>query len=109
VKQQFTVAFFQHVTHELFKELIKLEFNDTPLPPLTHEEKNAVHYVAGYVCKKIYGHLKELSCPGQAEMMLCLSDMNGGDIGDEEHTDEWLRKINRGGLWKVSDEVYRLF
>ena len=39
-------------------------------------------------------------------MMLCLSDMNGGDINYEEHTDERLRKISRGGLW---EEVYQLF
>jgi len=39
-------------------------------------------------------------------MMLCLSDMNGGDIDEEEHIDEWLRKINKGGVWKVTDEVY---
>jgi len=115
MKQQPMVAFYQYVTHELFKELIKLEFtvNDAvdhkPLPPLTHEEKNAIRYIAGYVCRKIHSRIKESSCPGRTEMMLCLSDMNGGDIDDEEHTDEWLRKINRGGLWKVTDEVYQLF
>jgi len=42
-------------------------------------------------------------------MMLCLSDMNGGDIDEENHTDAWLRMINRGGLWRVTDEVYQLF
>jgi len=110
-KQQPTVAFHQNVTHQLFKELIKLEFtvddpqNPKPMPPLTHEEKNAVRYIAGYVCRKVHSQLKESSCPGKAEMMLCLSDMNGGDIDEEEHTDEWLRRINRGGLWKVTDET----
>ena len=112
VNQQPTVAFYQHVTHELFKALevtVKNAANDKPMPSLTHEEKNAVCYIAGYVCKKIHGCLKESSCSGRAEMMLCLSYMNGGDIDGEKHTDEWLRKINRGGLWKVTDEVYQLF
>jgi len=123
VKQKPTVAFYQYVTHELFKELVKLEFtvnivsiiyavndaDDKPLPPLSHEEKNAIHYIVGFVCRKIHGRLEESSCPGRTEMMLCLSDMNGGDIDNEEHTDEWLRTINRGGLWKVTDEVYQLF
>ena len=39
-------------------------------------------------------------------MMLCLSDMNGGNIDEDNHTDEWLRKINRGGLWNVTDDIY---
>ena len=81
-----------------------------PLPPLMHEEKNAIRYIAGYVCRKIHGCLKESSCPERTEIMLCLSDIiNGGDIEDEEHTDKWVRKINRGDLWKVTDEVYQLF
>jgi len=44
-------------------------------------------------------------------MMLCLSDMNGSGIDNEEHTNEWLRNINRGGpgLWKVTHGVYQLF
>lgn len=114
VKQQRSVAFYQFVTHELFKELIKMEFivdskKDKTLPPLTHEEKNALRYVAGYVCRKVHDRLKQSSCPGKEVMMLCLSDMNGGDIDEDNDTDEWLRKINRGGLWKVTDEVYQLF
>ena len=37
--------------------------------------------------------------------------MNVGDIDDDDHmhTDEWLRKINRAGLWKVNDEAYQVF
>ena len=115
VKQQPSIAFYQFVTHELFKELVKMEFTmDTEkvnkaLPPLTYEEKNALCYVSGYVCRKVHDHLKQSSCPGREVMMLCLSDMNGGNIDEDNHTDEWLRKINRGGLWNVTDEVYQFF
>jgi len=42
-------------------------------------------------------------------MMLCLSDLNGGDKNDAENTDEWVRAVNRGGLWKVTDKAYQLF
>ena len=107
VKQQPSVAFYQFVTHKLFKELIKMEFtmdtekDNKALPPLTYEEKNALRYVAGYVCRKV----KQSSCPGREVMMLCLSDMNGGNTDEDNHTDEWL-KINRGGLWNVTDDIY---
>jgi len=110
-----SVAFYQYVSHEVFKELIKLQhpLNATStsddIPPLSHDEKNAVHYVAGYVCRKVHEHLKQSDSPGKEAMMLCLSDMNGGDIDEENHTDAWLRTINRGGLWQVTNEVYQLF
>jgi len=42
-------------------------------------------------------------------MMLCLSDLNGGDRDDIENTDKWVRSGNRGGLWKVIYEPYQLF
>jgi len=64
VKQQPTVAFYQHVIHKLLKELIELEFtienpqNSKPMPPLRLEEKNAVRYIAGYVCRRVYDQLK---------------------------------------------------
>ena len=32
--------------------------------------------------------------------------MNGGNIDEDNHTDEWLRKINRGGLRNVTDDIY---
>ena len=49
-----------------------------------------------------------VSTPGR-EAMMCLLDMNGWDIDKENQTDAWLRMINRGGLWRVTDEVYQLF
>ena len=32
--------------------------------------------------------------------------MNGGNIDEDNHTDEWLRKISRGGLRNVTDDIY---
>ena len=44
-------------------------------------------------------------------MILCLTDMNGGDEDSIKQTDAWLNMVNRGGLslWWVTDEVYQLF
>ena len=107
-----SAAFYQYVTHEVFKELIKFEYpvfsaNAASLPPLTNIEENALRYVAGYVCKKIHDRLQ--SCKDKAVMILCLTDMNGGDEDSIKQTDAWLNMVNRGGLWRVTDEVYQLF
>ena len=104
MKEKLSVAFYQYVSHKVFKELIKIQYplnvtsTSDAMPPLSHKEKNAVCYVAGYVCRKVHDRLKQLGSPGKEAMMLCLYDMNDNDIDEENHTDACLRMINRGGL-----------
>ncbi len=114
VQLDMSAAFYQYVTHEVFKELIKSEYpvfsaNAASLPPLTNIEENALRYVAGYVCRKIHDRLQSSTCKDKAVMILCLTDMNGGEEDSIKQTDAWLNMINRGGLWRVTDEVYQLF
>ena len=107
-----SAAFIQHVTHEVFKQIIKVQFPPTTaasktLPPLTDIEVNALRYVAGYVCRTLYNHLKTSSVEGKEVLVLYLSNMNGSDKnGDGE---EWINAINRGGLWQVNDDVFQTF
>lgn len=70
VGKQAHPAFHQHVTMAIFKKLVEVEF---PLPPtdsiehpdrpLTFEEKNALRFVAGYVCRKVRTSLERSSIP----------------------------------------------
>ena len=114
-------CFCQYVTNEVFKELIKLEF---PLlsvaeditscqpkgSPLTQIEKNALRYVAGYVCRKVRDNLKEPSCKvsDKESMIQCLEEISGG-TDEERDAEEWTRMIDRGGLWQINDDVFSLF
>ena len=92
------------MTNELFKELIKLEF---PLPTtvtqdimldhyttssLTQMEKNALRYVAGYVCRKVRDNLKKPSCKTSSKntMIQCLEQINS-ETDEDCDTDEWIR------------------
>ena len=114
-------CFCQYVTNEVFKQLIKLEF---PLPsvakdivscqptshPLTQMEKNALRYVAGYVCRKVRDNLKKPSCKvsDKENMIRCLEEISSGT--DEEcDAEEWTRMIDRGGLWRINDDIFSLF
>ena len=105
-------AFIQHVTHEVFKQMIKAQFPPTTaasktLPLITDIEVNALRYVAGYVCRTLHDRLKTSSMEGKEALVLYLSDMNGSDKnGDGE---EWINAINRGGLWQVNKEVFQTF
>ena len=49
---------YQYVTNQAFEALIQETFQtsyiqQTSAEPLTHEEQNALRYVAGYVCHKL--------------------------------------------------------
>ena len=54
-------AFYQYITHHIFKTLIKTAYpvrvsvhDESPDRPLTSEEQNALRYVAGYVVRKLH-------------------------------------------------------
>lgn len=105
-------AFIQHITHEVFKKMIQVEYplpasTNKTLPLLTDVEVNALRYVAGYVCRTLHDRLKSSNVEGKEVMVLYLSDLNGSDkSGDGE---EWINAINRGGLWQVNEEVFQTF
>lgn len=109
-------TFYQHVTATIFKELMKTEF---PLPPpnavehpnspLTFEERNALRYVAGHVCRKIRTELEKSSICGKDEMIYCIMSFGGDEEDEEGETEVWLNATDRGGLWHVSDTTYVFF
>ena len=58
LKKPTSPIFFQHVTDNIFKQLVKQKYplpkiSAPQLPPLNFEEENAVHYAAGYVIKHL--------------------------------------------------------
>ena len=119
VKASASPCFYQYVTNELFKDLIKLEFplptavtqvDHSATPSLTEMEKNALRYVAGYVCRKVRDNLKKSSCKisNKHTMIQCLEEING-ETDEDCDTEEWIRLIDRGGLWQVNDDVFGLF
>jgi len=97
---------FQHVTHQVFKQIIKVQFQPTialskTASLLTDIEVNTLRYVAGYVCCTLHDHFKVSSVEGKD---VYLSDLNGSGDGEE-----WINAINCGGLWQVNDEVFQTF
>ena len=74
--------FFQYVTVNMFKKLIKQQF---PVPAqegttvetvtLTYEEKNIIRYVSGYIPKNLLKKLKKSSHPRKESLRMCVLDM----------------------------------
>lgn len=82
---------------------------ESPQCPLTHEEENALRYVAGYVCRKLRKSLDSSSLPSKEDMILCVMELSGDEMDEERGTEAWTNLIDRGGLWHVSDQTYSLF
>ena len=116
VKRTPSPVFFQYVTHEVFKCLIKEEY---PVPDhdgnkngeskeITREEENALRYVVGYACRKVCSKIQSSSLENKDDLIICVNDMCSREV-NEDGTEDWLNAIDRGGLWHVNDQTYNLF
>ena len=118
IKEDAAPSFFQFVTDKVFKDLVKSEYpvnpatpsSNSPMSALTFEEKNALRYVAGYVCRKVREQLESSSLSNKDELILSLIEVTAGDaIDGGDETEAWTNIIDRGGLWHVSDMMYSFF
>ena len=84
-------------------------------PNITTDETNAIRYVGGYILKKIRSKYKSTK---SNEILIQFietlhpnEDENGGDIAETflEYTTRWINKANRGGLFKIADNVYQTY
>lgn len=83
--------FWQSIGDALLKSIIKNAFvleaaaAGKEASAITHQEANALRYVAGYIPRAVGKKLKRSDDPQKARLWLCLLDVL--DDGDEEHTD----------------------
>jgi len=96
-------AFYQFVTHHIFKELIKEEYpvtestkcdHESPGRPLTYEEQNALRYLSGYVIRRVQERLEMTSHPRKSEMVLLLMECAGGNLEETGGTETWMNMID---------------
>ncbi len=116
IGQAASPAFFQFVSHRIFKDLVKQKHqitgsSDDHNQPnrLTKHEENALRYISGYVCRKVQGKIKSSTLPHKEDMVLFISDLSGDEWNEAQGTEEWTNAIDRGGLWHISDNTYTLF
>ena len=85
------------------------------LTPLTMQEKSAIRYMTGYVAIKLLKRYRKLSKHEQVQfkcqLFVCvLQGMSAADQPDsvqclEDYTRLWSELIDRGGLYRINDEV----
>ena len=118
-RERFDPLIEQQVNLKLFEGVLTTHFqvtppsasplNTSPQPQeLSEEEEQIVRYAAGYVPMSL---LKKHEKSESVEFVECLSKMavNGDESSLLSYTLEWSRAINRGGLFEINDDAYRLF
>ena len=99
---------YQYITDQIFRGIIiqvtgassiKSCHYDHQLD-LTYEEKNALRYVGGYVCKKLQKKF-------QSTIKYLITDES--DESDVGESSEWMTMIDRGGLVHIKEPTYKLF
>ena len=110
---------YQRLTEILYKKMLgrKMALNRTTAgeadcDPLTITEENALRYAAGYVCRQVKKKIKRSAHPHELkeELLSCMDKMR--EYGEEAITDDssrWTCIIDRGGLWHINDNLYRVF
>ena len=77
----------------------------------TEDEENVIRYACGYVGMKLYNRfMKQKS--NKAGIFVEIVDqmyVDGPESSLLEYSRMWVERVNRGGLFDVSDEAYLLF
>ena len=107
-------TFYHFISHEFFKDVVKHEFqliisHASCACQLTYDDESGLRYVAGYVCRKLLDKLESSSIHHKTDMILTLMEFGGKGLESEHASEEWMKALDRGGLWHVTDEVFYLF
>ena len=110
----------EYVNEKVFGECIKEKFHvesqDSESAELTENDLNALRYAAGYVPCKLRQKYRKPTCkhPNCKAFLVCLDKMIESSQEESEdsyleYTKRWIRAVDRGGLFRINDEVYVLF
>ena len=110
-------SFYQHVSDVVFDELIKQNFplqkksNMSKDIAITNEEANVIRYAAGYTLRTVKKKVGTSAAHRlEGEIIACIMDLLAYLEGTEEEVAaEWVRAINRGGLWHIKSCTFFLF
>ena len=108
----------QYVFEQSFEHFIRTTFlvaTSTEEENITEAELNALRYAAGYVPRALITRLSRESrpLPSKQDFIACLRGMAEDESSVQDgtlfYTKRWTNAVDRGGLFKVKDDVYQFF
>lgn len=112
----------QSVNQKVFEKILLREFSQGVAPAaasvspnldsLSKDELNVLQYACGYVPQHLLKKFQKRSGSKYDQFVQCLRQM--ADCGDNEedflaYTKHWIDKVNRGGLFKLSNNTFNFF
>ena len=108
--------FMELVNEVYFENMVKKKYAATHCKAITStsltvDEENIIRYACGFVGKKLHDRFIKQHGRKAAEFVECIDSMHvaGEASSFLDYTREWVNKVNRGGLFYVSDCAYNLF
>ena len=112
--------FMQLVTRRVMDEAVKTallpetqESSSPQVQSLKAEEEQALCYIAGYIPMKLKKkYEKQPNNVRALKYIECLNIMNEEKCDDVEflqYTKLWVEQVNRGGLFRISNDTYLIF
>lgn len=111
----------QHLAEVLLENVIVQKLRphteaDSHYDKLSTDEEQAVRYSSGFIVRSLKKKFARLVLSDSSKYIEVLDKMYAledctSDNGEDflQYTKEWLSQIDRGGLYKVTDETYLLF
>ena len=106
---------YQHLTDIIYRKLLKEKYVIPSTPSSISEdisvtEGNALRYAAGYVLRQVSNKIKRSSYESKDDMDDCIKKLVLCDKESEEDTaDDWIKLVDRGGLWHVRVPPFRFY
>ena len=78
---------------------------------LLSDDENCLRYASGYIGMKLLKQLRKVKGAKAAQIRECLSSMSrhGNDSSFYAYTSEWIRTVDRGGLFVINDSTFEFF
>ena len=74
------------------------------------DEENELRYISGYAPFKLITKFRSASSERRMQFVICLQSMKEDESDTEKtfegETSDWIRRIDKGGLFKVNDDTY---
>ena len=106
----------QSVNRQIFNALLKEKCTGKqqklPKPvSLLSEEENAIRYASGFIAFKLMKKFEKKDSSKAAQFVECLSStaVAGEESSFYGYTREWLRMVDRGGLFNINESGFILF
>ena len=100
----------------LIETSFPVETRTSRTPLMAKDEENIIRYACGYVCMHLRRRFISSKSEKAVDFIECLDKMREqhndtmqSTTSFLEYTQEWTKKINRGGLFIISDEAYNFF